>query len=82
MTTMNMSNIYKMLNHTGQKRYMQKISMLGLQTDPYLLPAAGSNGANLPSLEYPDIFNYLINIPDYECVLSRSIQVYKLCHKV
>ena len=50
-------NNYKQLDSTGQKRYEEKLSMLGLKEDPYVLP--GSTDRSLwPQVEYPDIYNY------------------------
>ena len=69
-----LSDNYKQLDSTGQKRYEEKLSMLGLKEDPYVLP--GSTDRSLwPQVEYPDIYNYLINSPSP--YTKESLKAYK-----
>ena len=49
--------------------------MLGLSQDPYLFTPASTDKTSLPSVEYPDIFNYLINSPSPHT--KESLKAYK-----
>jgi len=56
---------YKELNKDDQVRYKEKMRMLEMGTDPYLLPTdEWSTNRNVwPSVEFPDICVYLLNSP-------------------
>ena len=59
------SEFFKQLDVADKKRYKEKLSKLGLRTDPYLLSGdQWSTSRNVwPSVEFPDICVYLINSP-------------------
>ena len=59
------SSYFLQLGEIGKKRYEEKLQLLGLNEDPYLLPPDRfSTDMDLwPSLEFPDIYMYLINSP-------------------
>ena len=63
----NLSNYYKTHSEAAQRRYKEKPDKIYLYKDPYL-PRDISNETLLsnlhwPNIEYPDIYNYLINTP-------------------
>ena len=65
MATKVVSKYFKQLNKKAQQRYEEKLHILGGIEDPYLggkwLTQAGSvEWHEWPSVEYPDIYNYLI----------------------
>ena len=59
------SDFFKQLDAADKKRYKEKLSKLGVCTDPYLMDAdQWSTSRNVwPSVEFPDICVYLINSP-------------------
>ena len=63
-----------------QHRYTSKLSNLNI-TDPYRLPEALFTAVKdfdpdkLPDLQYPDIYNYLINFPSV--FTGQSLRAYK-----
>ena len=70
-----MSDHYRQLDSSARKRYKQKMSMLGLSQDPYLFTPGSADKTSLPSVEYPEIFNYLINLPSP--YTKESLKAYK-----
>ena len=60
---MNYSKYYEELDSQAQKRYIEKLSIASLLFDPYLSKdfVSESNQELWPEIEYPDIYNYLIN---------------------
>ena len=59
------SSFFLQLDTTGRERYKEKLKMLDLTEDPYLLSLANfSTDRSLwPPLDFPDIYVYLINSP-------------------
>ena len=66
------SEYFKTLDGKAQSRYKQKLDMLGGIPDPYLIETGKTNAEeraeelewrSWPSVEYPDIYNYLISTP-------------------
>ena len=60
------SEYYRQLDMNSKKRYNEKLDSLGTQLDdPYTFyPRPGMYGpADVPDIEYPDIYNFLINTP-------------------
>lgn len=59
------SEYFCQLHDDDKRRYKEKIAKLELETDPYLLPVDQwtPDRTLWPSVEYPDICNYLINSP-------------------
>ena len=59
------SSYYNQLDQEGKARYKQKLDLVKLNKDPYLLcPGSWSTDRALwPSVEFPDICVYLINSP-------------------
>ena len=58
-------------------RYAQKLDKLGGIDDPYLQEASivGEDWRNWPIVEYPDIYNYLIQTPSL--YTGESLKAYK-----
>ena len=63
----NFSEYYKTLSEAAQRRYKEKLDKIDLDKDPYLPRDASNetllNNFDWPNIEYPDIYNYLINTP-------------------
>ena len=59
------SSYYNQLDQEGKARYKQKLDLVELNKDPYLVcPGSWSTDRALwPSVEFPDICVYLINLP-------------------
>ena len=59
------SPFYLQLDTTGRKRYTDKLEMLQLAEDPYLLSLDNfsTDRSSWPPLDFPDIYVYLINSP-------------------
>ena len=59
------SPYYMDLDPVAKKRYLEKLDMLpGTVDDPYINPHFVSRDSHLwPQVEYPDIYNFLINTP-------------------
>ena len=60
------SSYYYGLEESGKSRYRDKLAILGGIADPYLsmeLDQENVDWQDWPEVEYPDIFNYLINTP-------------------
>ena len=57
------SDFFKQLDVRGKHRYHEKLQILGLCSDPYATTSKNwESDPNLwPNVEYPDIFNYLID---------------------
>ena len=59
-------NYYEGLDVEAKKRYDEKIATLGSLGDPYAVqkkPSTSLEWQQWPSVEYPDIYNYLITTP-------------------
>ena len=59
------SELYLQLDPLGKTRYKEKLKMLQLCTDPYLVDrnAWSTEKSLFPQIEFPDIFVYLISSP-------------------
>ena len=59
------STFFKELSKEDKVRYKEKMTMLGMRTDPYLLPTDewSTNKKVWPTVEFPDICVYLLNSP-------------------
>ena len=56
------SNYYEQLEDNVKKRYNDKLDTIGLEVDdPYTFSSGHTDG--VPKIEYPDIYNFLINTP-------------------
>ena len=68
---------------TMKNRYTEKFNYLGLEVDdPYVMPTPVAPCSDLlPEVEYPDIYNYLINTPSpvtkEELIAYKSMEGYK-----
>ena len=53
------------LEDTDKQRYTEKLDNLGVVDDPYVEEPSivGEDWKSWPSVEYPDIYNYLIQTP-------------------
>ena len=56
---------FNTLNDDSRTRYLQKLETVKLKECPYRLPADvwKDNPALWPELEYPEVYDYLINTP-------------------
>ena len=76
------SEYYRKLDMNGKKRYNEKLDSLQLD-DPYTFdPRPGMySPADVPDIEYPDIYNFLINTPSpytrEELKAYKSLEGYK-----
>ena len=79
------SAYYQGLNEASKARYLDKISVLGC--DPYLLKDQDETKYELPnhewpSVEFPDIFNYLVTTPSRytkeDLKAYKSLEAYKI----
>jgi len=59
------SSYYKELSEDDKVRYKEKMRMLEMHTDPYLLPTDrwSTDRKVWPTVEFPDICVYLLNSP-------------------
>ena len=59
------SSLYEQLDSSGKTRYKEKLHMLQLRSDPYLLDKNSrlAERSLWPPVEFPDVFVYLINSP-------------------
>ena len=56
------SKYYEELDTVAKKRYREKLDIAGLSCDTYISADFQTGNSQLwPKVEYPDIFNYLIN---------------------
>ena len=71
------SHYFYELEDTEKCRYTQKLDKLGGIDDPYLQEPSvvGEDWNSWPSVEYPDIYNYLIQTPSL--YTGESLKAYK-----
>ena len=63
MTSRQYSSYFDQLDSKAKARYEAKLDIIGPNfDDPYTLTAAASSDS-MPEVEYPDIYNYLVNTP-------------------
>lgn len=83
MTARKYSAYYQELEIGAKKRYCQKVDLIGANVDdPYTLPRRKDfHFGAWPEIEYPDIYNYLINTPSPytkdELKAYKSLEGYK-----
>ena len=76
---------YQELSKEAKRRYNEKLDMLHLKADPYTFSREewSSDISFWPEVEYPDIYNYLINTPSPytkdELKAYKSLEGYKYC---
>ena len=71
------SSLYEQLDSLGKTRYKEKLHMLQLRTDPYLVDKKAwvAERSLWPPVEFPDVFVYLINSPS-PCT-KEALKAYK-----
>ena len=71
------SDFFKQLDARGKRRYDEKLEILGLCSDPYATTSEDweSDPDCWPNVEFPDIFNYLIDSPSPHT--KESLKAYK-----
>ena len=71
------SDFFKQLDARGKRRYDEKLEILGLCSDPYATTSEDweSDPDYWPNVEFPDIFNYLIDSPSPHT--KESLKAYK-----
>ncbi len=72
------SDYFRGLDETAQRRYTEKLDKLGGLEDPYLHLGQGlkeEDWQNWPKVEYPDIYNFLIESPSL--YNGESLKAYK-----
>ena len=71
------SSYYNQLDQEGKARYKDKLNLVELNEDPYLLSPDcwATDRALWPSVEFPDICVYLINSPSPHT--KESLKAYK-----
>ena len=63
MTSRQYSSYFDQLGSKAKARYKAKLDIIGPNfDDSYTLTAAASSDS-MPEVEYPDIYNYLVNTP-------------------
>ena len=76
---------YQELSKEAKHRYNEKLDMLHLKADPYTFSYEewSSDISLWPEVEYPDIYDYLINTPSPytkdELKAYKSLEGYKYC---
>ena len=71
------SSLYEQLDCSGKTRYKEKLHMLQLRSDSYLLDKNSwlAERSLWPPVEFPDVFVYLINSP---CPYTKeALKAYK-----
>ena len=72
------STYYYGLEEIAKQRYRQKVERAGLVDDPYVTleqRIQSEDWQNWPRIEYPDIYNYLIQTPSI--YTGESLRAYK-----
>ena len=63
MTSTQYSCYFEQLDSKAKARYETRLDTIGLNFDtPYTLTALASSDS-MPEVEYPDVYNYLVNTP-------------------
>ena len=76
------SSAYDDLDVVSKKRYREKLDRLGKESvDPYLPVGEDRRLRSFPGVEYPDVYNYLVNAPSpytKEAMKAyKSLEAYK-----
>lgn len=77
------SEYYNQLEADAKKRYNEKLDIIGQVDDPYIFVSglAITEAPSIPDIEYPDIYNFLINTPSpytkEELKAYKSLEGYK-----
>lgn len=71
------SSSYEDLNDSGKKRYREKLDLIGTGVvDPYVTRSRVSHSDDyFPLVEWPDVYNYLINAPSP--ITRQALKAYK-----
>ena len=71
------SSLYEQLDSSDKARYKEKLRMLQLHSDPYLLDKNTwlTERSVWPPVEFPDVFVYLINSPS--TYTKEALKAYK-----
>ena len=63
------------LEDEAKSRYLEKLAIIGPDVDdPYVIDSAATSDA-WPSIEFPDVYNYIINTPSL--YTKESLKAYK-----
>ena len=76
------SSVYDDLDVVSKKRYREELDRLGKESvDPYLPVGEDRRLRSFPGVEYPDVYNYLVNAPSpytKEAMKAyKSLEAYK-----
>ena len=75
------SGYYERLKDDVKKRYNEKLNIIGEAVDDPYTFSSGLGIDDMPSIEYPDIYNFLINTPSLytkeELKAYKSLEGYK-----
>ena len=78
------SGYYQQLPESARKRYAEKLDMIGFSCDPYVKHSShqwSKASTKWPEIEYPDVYNYLVNTPSpytkEEMKAYKSLEGYK-----
>ena len=78
------SGYYQQLPESARKRYAEKLDMIGFSCDPYAKHSShqwSKASTKWPEIEYPDVYNYLVNTPSpytkEEMKAYKSLEGYK-----
>lgn len=67
----------------GRKRYLEKLSSVS-GVDPFTLTSSSLNTDTLPTIEMPDVFNYLVlgtsTYTSEQFKAFRSLEAYNQCY--
>ena len=75
MSSQRFSSYFFALEDEAKSRYLEKLAIIGPDVDdPYVIDSAATSDA-WPSIEFPDVYNYLINTPSL--YTKESLKAYK-----